>query len=145
MISAGEIVALADTVEHDLTAIAPRLHDDPDAGSGELLGDFDYSDCPGLDDWVAAAREQWRSARSHALAEITARFEAESRIASALPYAERLVAENPLLEHAHRRLMRLHYLRGDRAAAMNAFRRCEQLLNLQLSAKPGDEHWNWRD
>ena len=139
VIPAGEILALADTVEHDLTPIAPRLHDDPDTGRGELLGDFDYSDCPLLDDWVAAAREQWRTARVHALAEIAARFEAESRVASALPYAERLVAENPTLEHAHRRLMRLHYLRGDRAAALNAFRRCQQLLTLQLGAEPGGE------
>lgn len=139
VIPAGEILALADTVEHDLSAIGPRLRDDPEAGAGELLGDFDYSDCPGLDDWVAAAREQWRAARNHALAEIAARLEAESRIASALPYAERLVSHNPTLEHAHRRLMRLHYLRGDRAAALSAFERCQQLLNQQLGATPAVE------
>jgi DNA-binding SARP family transcriptional activator len=139
VIPAGEVLALAQTVEHDLTAIAPRLADDPDAGSGELLGDFDYSDCPGLDEWVSAAREQWRTARMHALAEVAARLEAESRVAAALPYAERLVAEDPTLEHAHRRLMRLHYLRGDRAAALAAFERCRQLLRLQLGVEPGTE------
>ncbi len=139
VIPAGEVLALEPSVEHDLTAIGPRLADDPDAGSGELLGELDYSDCPHLDEWVSAAREQWRTARIHALAEVAARLEAESRVAAALPYAERLVAEDPTLEHAHRRLMRLHYLRGDRAAALGAFERCRQLLRLQLAAEPGAE------
>jgi DNA-binding SARP family transcriptional activator len=139
LISAGEVLALAETVEHDLGAIAARVQDDPDAGSGELLGRFDYSDCPMLDEWVAAAREKWRTQRIHALAELAARLEADGRLAAALPYAERIVAADPSLEHAHRRLMRLHYLRGDRAAALGAFMRCRQLLRNHLGAAPGSE------
>ena len=33
---------------------------------------------------------------------------------------------DPLSEEAHRRVMRLHYLRGDRAAALAAFERCRE-------------------
>jgi DNA-binding SARP family transcriptional activator len=134
-----DVLRLADGVAHDLVPIAPRLAEDPAAGAAELLGELDYSDCPGLDEWVAVAREQWRSRRIQALAEIAARLEAEQKIAAALPYAERLVADDPTLEHGHRRLMRLHYLRGDRAAALSVYARCRELLRLHAGAAPGRE------
>ena len=35
--------------------------------------------------------------------------------------------------------MRLHYMRGDRAAALTAFERCTDVLNRELDAKPGKE------
>jgi DNA-binding SARP family transcriptional activator len=139
VIEAGDVLALAAGVQHDLAPLAPRLHQDPEAGGGELLGELDYSDCPGLAEWVDVAREQWRTRRIHALAEIAAQLEAEQKIAAALPYAERLIADDPTLEHAHRRLMRLHYLRGDRAAALAAYERCRQLLRIELKVEPGAE------
>jgi DNA-binding SARP family transcriptional activator/tetratricopeptide (TPR) repeat protein len=139
VVTTDDVLRIAPKVEHDLVPIAPRLLEDPATGAGELLGELDYSDCPALADWVAVAREQWRRQRIHALAEIAARFETEQKIAAALPYAERLIADDPTLEHAHRRLMRLHYLRGDRAAALAAFERCRQLLRLELGTPPGAE------
>jgi len=139
VIPAGDVLALARSVEHDLADMALRLADDPDAARGELLGELDYSDCPGLDEWVGAARERWRSARLQALAEIAARLEAAGRVAASIAYAERLVSEGPTLEHAHRRVMRLHYLRGDRAAALGAFERCRHALTQQLGVEPSAE------
>lgn len=139
VIPAGDVLTLAPSVEHDLADMAARLAADPDAARGELLGELDYSDCPGLDEWVGAARERWRSARLQALAEIAARLEGAGRVAASIAYAERLVSEDPTLEHAHRRVMRLHYLRGDRAAALGAFERCGRALNQQLGVEPGAE------
>ncbi len=37
---------------------------------------------------------------------------------------------------AHRRVIRLHYLRGDRAAALLAFDRCEQMLKDEVGVRP---------
>ena len=139
VVSAGDVLALANVVEHDLAGWKARLAGDAAAVRGTLLGDLDYSDCPGLDDWVRAARDRWRVARVDAVAEIASRLEAEGHIAAALAYAERLVAEDATLEHAHRRLMRLHYLRGDRAAALAAFERCRHALQQQLGLAPGSE------
>jgi DNA-binding SARP family transcriptional activator len=138
-ISLNDVLRLADDVIHDLTGLQGRLGDDAAAGSGELLGAFDYEDCVDLNEWVAIAREQWRAARRNALAEIASRLETEGHIALALQYAERLVGDDPLLEHAHRRLMRLHYLRGDRAAALAAFARCREVLLRHLKAQPARE------
>jgi DNA-binding SARP family transcriptional activator len=138
-VSVNDVLRLADDVIHDLTGLQGRLADDAAAGTGELLGSFDYEDCVDLNEWVAIAREQWRAARRNALAEIASRLETEGHIALALQYAERLVVDDPLLEHAHRRLMRLHYLRGDRAAALAAFARCREVLARHLKAQPARE------
>ena len=48
-------------------------------------------------------------------------------------------SSDPLAEHGQRRLMRLHYLRGDRAAAIAAFERFEQRLKDELGTRPSAE------
>ena len=60
-------------------------------------------------------------------------------MARGLVYAQRLVESDPLAEHGQRRLMRLHYLRGDRAAAIAVFERFEQRLKDELGARPSAE------
>ena len=59
--------------------------------------------------------------------------------ADALTHAGELLALEPLSEDAHRRVMRLHYLRGDRAAALLAFDRCERVLKDEVGAQPSAE------
>ncbi len=139
VVRAGSVLSLAESVAHDLGSLATRLAADPDAATGELLGELDYGDCAELLDWVEAAREKWRQARRAALAEVASRLEAEGHVAQALRYAQRLVGDDPSLEHAHRRVMRLHYLRGDRAAALAAYERCCEALRQHVGAVPGRE------
>ncbi|MGE5338384.1 MAG: BTAD domain-containing putative transcriptional regulator, partial [Gemmatimonadota bacterium] len=139
VVRAGPVLSLAESVAHDLDALAPRLAADPDAATGELLGKLDYGDCAELLDWVEAAREKWRQARRAALAEVDSRLEAEGHVGRSLRYAQRLVGDDPSLEHAHRRVMRLHYLRGDRAAALAAYERCCEALREHVGARPGKE------
>lgn len=132
-------LALAPGVEHDLGPLAARLDADPGASGGELLGNFGYEDCDELHEWVSGARERFRRLRRDALAALALREEAEGRIARALVFAERLVAEDPLSEQAYRLQMRLHYRRGDRAAALAVHARCCQRLAHELNAEPGAE------
>ena len=139
LIEPDENLRLADRVEHNLVSPVQQLASDPTAAAGDLLGTCVYEDCPELEDWVRIARENWRARRRDALAELAAKCEANGHIALALQYSERLVADEPLLEHAHRRLMRLHYLRGDRAAALSAFDRCRDVLRRELGTAPGKE------
>jgi DNA-binding SARP family transcriptional activator len=132
-------LALAAGVGHDLRELRTRLAQDPAAASGELLGAFGYEDCADFDDWVRGARERFRAQRRDVLAAVAAEEEAAGHIARALAYAERLVGDEPLSEQAHRLLMRLHYRRGDRSAALAAYARCEQRLQAELRARPGQE------
>jgi DNA-binding SARP family transcriptional activator len=132
-------IALAADVAHDLAAPLAHLAENPEACRGELLGELDFSDCHELADWVSLARQRWRAELAHALAELASRWEGEGRIAGALRLAERLVELEPTAEHGHRRVMRLHYLRGDRAAALNAFDRCRSVLRSELGVLPDAE------
>ena len=54
-------------------------------------------------------------------------------------HARELLALEPLSEGAHRRLIRVLYLQGDRAAALLAFDRCEQMLKDEVGAAPSAE------
>jgi DNA-binding SARP family transcriptional activator/tetratricopeptide (TPR) repeat protein len=132
-------LALAGGIDHDLAALPARLASDPSAAAGELLGAFGYEDCEEFDDWVRSARTRIRVLRRDAIAAAVAQEEASGHVARALIFAERLVAEDPLSEQAHRLLMRLHYRRGDRSAALAAYARCRQLLGRELDAEPSVE------
>ena len=127
---------LSGAVLHDSAEFAGRLVTDSAAGTGEWLGSLDYEDLPEFAAWVDAARAQWRARRSRLLGQAADQFEAENRLASALPYAQRLVVDEPMSEEAHRRVIRLHYRSGDRAAALAAYRRCCTVLAEELGAEP---------
>lgn len=139
IVIAGAVLRLAPGTATDLAELSSSLEADASAARGELLGTLQFDDCEELHHWVSIGREQWRLARREAIASKAAQLESSGSIALALSYAERLVADEPLLEHAHRRLIKLHYLRGDRAAALAAFERCRDLLKRELRTSPGKE------
>ncbi|HXF45739.1 MAG TPA: AAA family ATPase [Burkholderiaceae bacterium] len=84
-------------------------------------------------------RERRRRTRVDGLDAAITRAEAEGDLAAALEHAHALVTLDPLSEHAHRRVIRLHYLRGDTAAALAAYERCRELLKVELKARPSAE------
>ena len=133
------LMALADGVDHDLATGATALDPAPRPGPPALLGSLDDADCDDLAAWVAGARESWAGEWRMQLARHAAQLEAKGRIAEALAFAERLTLEAPTAEHAHRRVMRLHYRRGDRSAALAAFEHCRAMLAQQLGTAPGAE------
>ena len=133
------VLRLAEGVEVDLAQAHERLSDDAGAAQGTLLGAYDYGDSEPLERWAGTARARWRSARLERLAQLASEREARQQIAAALAYAQRIVEEDPLQEHAYRRLMRLHHLRGDRAAALAAYEACAEVLRRELGETPGAE------
>jgi DNA-binding SARP family transcriptional activator len=130
---------LAAGVRHALAQPALLLADDVQALDGDLLDGFVYDDCPAFDQWLLGARERWRVQRAQALARVASAFEARREVAAALRCAERLAADEPLSDHAHRRLMRLHYLRGDLGAALGVYRDFADRLGAELGELPDDE------
>ncbi len=108
----------------------------PDA---PLLGDDDHADLPEFAGWLEIARQRLQTQRRERLAAQASELEQQGRLAEAIVDAEQLLHLEPLQEHAHRRLMRLHYLRGDRAAALLAFDRCERVLKDEVGATPSAE------
>ena len=120
-------LALASGVTHDLhdadAVLADAAHD--------IGGEFAT--------WLAQQRERRHHRLRQSLIELCEMAERAQDHADALSHARELLALEPLSEEAHRRVMRLHYLMGDRAAALLAFDRCEQVLKDEVGARPSEE------
>jgi DNA-binding SARP family transcriptional activator len=132
LLEGAEMLTLAAGVAVDVHAAAPFA-------SLELLAGLDYSDCPQYDAWLMQQRSRVRRLHMDALAATAAEHESAGRLAEAITLAEQLTTVAPLEEHTHRRLMRLHYLRGDRAGAIAAFERCERVIRDELGSRPSEE------
>lgn len=126
LVTGSATLALADGVAHDL--------EDADTLLGDTAGD---TLAPGeFAQWLALQRSRRHARVRSALADLAEMAEAARDWDDALAHARELVALDPLSEDAHRRVMRLHYLSGDRAAALLAFDRCEQVLKDEVGARP---------
>lgn len=139
VLDGDEILHLAAGIVHGAGAADAWLADDPAALDGELLEGLAFGDCPEVDRWLAHARERWRVLRAQALARLASRLEAAQRLAEAIAVAQRLVEDEPLSDHAARRLMRLHHRRGDLGAALAAYQRLAERLAQELGELPDDE------
>jgi DNA-binding SARP family transcriptional activator len=127
VVSGSDALRLADGVRHDL-------------GDAErILGNLRYPDAPAFEVWLRAQRERSAGVTRLALESKLRSLETAGELAAALPVAEALLQLDALSEAAHRHVMRLHYLRGDRAAALLAFDRCEQTLKNEVGTRPSHE------
>jgi DNA-binding SARP family transcriptional activator len=127
-IVAGSVtLALAEGVTHDLV------------DAEQLLGTQNLGLGAAFDDWLANQREARRAQLRQQLGARCEQALTAGDLAQAVALAHRLLALDPLSEEAHRRLMRTQYLAGDRAAALLAFDRCEQMLKHEIGARPSAE------
>lgn len=140
LVVSGPQLHLAPDVDTDLTAALQAMAGDARAPQRDLLGDLVLDDgLPELAAWLHAQRRQWQARCHGVLADAAERHEKAGALAAALVYAQRLAHTDALAEHAQRRLMRLHYLRGDRAAAIAAFEHFERRLKDELGTRPSAE------
>lgn len=111
-----------------------------DLDDGEpLLGEQHFGDAPELDAWLHRQRQRRRASWRADLERQAEVLAQAGEFAAALRIVDTLLAADPLDESAHRRAMHLHYLRGDRAAALLAFDRCERVLKDEVGARPSPE------
>ena len=93
---------------------------------------------PGLyDDWLTPFREEYRQRICEVLRRVATLFEEQREFAAALPFAERLVALDPLGESHHQLLMRLHAANHDRSSALRAYHQCLRVLRREMGVEPG--------
>jgi DNA-binding SARP family transcriptional activator len=107
-----------------------------EASEGELLAGLQFDDSPELARWLDGARAKVEGWRQRARLAELARREAAGDQAGALALAEAWASREPESEEAGRHLMRLHYLQGQRGAALKAFERLERTLERELGVKP---------
>ena len=124
-----------DVVQLELSAFAGD--DAAVLGSaGELLEGLDFEDCTELTDWLLVKREALGSLRVAALERLTDKCQKDGDLRAALLHAEKLLELDAVSEVAHRRVMRLHYLNGDRGAALRAYQRCCDVMQRELGVAP---------
>ncbi len=100
-----------------------------------LLG-FTLPDGPEYDDWVAAERERYRRLATRGLTALAAGHEAAGDYPAALAALERALAFDSLQEDLQRAAIRLHYLAGDRTAAIRRYDHLRKLLDEEMGIPP---------
>ena len=87
-------------------------------------------------DWILPERERLRQMFTEALEQVIQLLEDRHDYQNAIHYAQELLRYDPLYESSHRRLMRLHALNGNRAAALRVYLQCVTLLRRELNVEP---------
>jgi DNA-binding SARP family transcriptional activator len=132
-------VAAFERATGNLASLEAHLPADPSLAAGlvDAVGLYQGDLMEGVyDEWCLVHRESYR-ARLIATLEVLLRIRMdEQRWDHAIAFGRRLLAIDPLLEHVHRALMRCHYIRGNRAAALRQFEACADVLRRDLGVAP---------
>jgi DNA-binding SARP family transcriptional activator len=134
LVVTGDRIGLSDTVRVDLWEFRRCLADGKleaaaAAGHGEVLAGFDG-------DWALRARDEHAAELAGVLGTLAARAEHAGDLPAALAWARRRLDVEPLAEAAHRDLIRLLALDGDRPAALVAARAMSERLRSELGIPP---------
>lgn len=114
---------------HQKNAKAAALQKAISCYLGDLLPDQ-------YNDWILERREILRQQYLACLDEQVQLLEGQRAYGAAIEVATQLVRADPLHEVAHRRLMRLQILNGNRAGALRTYHSCATLLQRELGVSP---------
>jgi DNA-binding SARP family transcriptional activator len=116
-----------------------RLAAAVDLFRGDLLEGFALRDSPEWDAWQVYEADALRRELSAALGRLVALVAASGDYTTAIGHARRWLELDALHEPAHRELIRLYALSGDRAAALDQYRACVRTLSQELGVAPVEE------
>src|SRR6266508_2174093 len=105
----------------------------------DFLAGFTLPDSPAFDEWQFFVRESLRQLYGQVLEQLIAAHRAAEAWDTAIPYARRWVALDPLHEPAQRTLIQLYAQAGQSAAAARQYQECVRLLAAELGAAPEEE------
>ena len=134
-----------DAVEFEREFVAARAMGSGERGTarekltrivGTYAGDL-LPDC--YDEWIVPHRERLHAAALGALDLAVRLAEEQHDHPAAVAHAEHVLRLDPLEERAYLRLMRLHALDGDHAAARRVYTSCVATLQRELGVAPGPE------
>jgi DNA-binding SARP family transcriptional activator len=103
---------------------------------GELLEGMSFSGCPGFEAWLLNERRHLQSASEAVLREAALARLVAGEEESAVDFAARLVALNPLDENYQELLIRSLAAGGDREAAARQLSACIELFRRELGVEP---------
>jgi predicted ATPase/DNA-binding SARP family transcriptional activator/Tfp pilus assembly protein PilF len=106
---------------------------------GGFLEHFFLSDSSMFEEWASLEREWLHRQAVETLSHLADYYERRGDYARARQYAWRQVELEPWREEAHRHLMRLLTLDGQRSAALVQYETCRRALAEELGVKPANE------
>jgi DNA-binding SARP family transcriptional activator/predicted ATPase len=106
---------------------------------GEFLAGFSLDDSTLFEEWLLLKREWLHSRAVEALITLAHYHERRGEYDQARRYAQRQVQVEPWREEAHRQLMRLLALAGQRSAAVAQYQTCARVLRAELNVEPSGE------
>jgi DNA-binding SARP family transcriptional activator/predicted ATPase len=120
-------------------ATADELARAADLFRGDLLEGFALRDSAAFDAWHAYEADTLQRELGMALGRLVRLLAARGEYGAAIGHARRWLALDALHEPAHRELIRLYALSGDRVAALAQYRECVRTLSQELGVPPVDE------
>jgi len=106
---------------------------------GSFLDGFSLDDSPPYEEWLLIKREQLNRQLREVLQRLAAHYEACGDFKPAIAYARRRLELEAWDEDAHRQLMRLLALTGQRGRALAQYEACRRLLQQELDVEPARE------
>jgi len=110
-----------------------------DLFQGDLLQDCRVRNCPEFETWLVTQQEVWRQRVARVLQRLIDRYYAHGGYEQALGFASRLVALDPWREEAHRQMMLMLALNGQRITALLQYETCCRILATELGVSPSEE------
>jgi predicted ATPase/DNA-binding SARP family transcriptional activator len=118
---------------------AQRLQQAVDLYQGHFLQGFFLPDSGPFDEWALLTRETLHQEMLVGLAWLARYHRQRGEFQDALKFARRQVTLDPLREEAHREVMRLSFLTGERSVALAQYEMCRRLLAEELGVEPEPE------
>ncbi len=87
-------------------------------------------------DWCLFERERYQQMLLLMLDKLMEHCEGCAAYEAGITYGMQILRHDLARERTHRRLMRLHYLSGDRTSALRQYERCTAVLQHELGVKP---------
>ncbi len=125
--------------ESCLASATPTLEQLQRAASlyqGHFLNDFALRDAPLFEEWVRPLQERYRQMAMEAIYRLANYHTEQKQYSTAITLANRLLLLEPWMEEAHRQLMLLLALSGQRSAALTQYDSCRNMLLEELGVEP---------
>lgn len=105
----------------------------------DFMSGFSLKDASSFNEWVLTESENLRRDLASALSMLVEDYSALNQTQSAIPYAQRLIALDPINEAAHSQLMQLYVLTDQHTAAIQQYQTLQKLLRKELNVDPQPE------
>ena len=104
---------------------------------GDFLDGFTSDGSPLFDEWILEERVSLRNIAVNCLQQLVKIFTSQHDYPAAIRSQRRLLSIEPWHEEAHRELMLLLALYGQRSAALRQYETCRSILAVELGVDPG--------